>query len=86
MDTPQNTDGVQRIHIDQLPPSADEASIRALFEPYGEVFAYEHPVDRQTNVAGAFILVRMDQVDADRAIAALDGSELDGQTIRVERA
>lgn len=86
MDPRPTPDGIQRIHIDQLPPSVDEASIRALFEPYGEVFAYEHPIDRQTNAGGAYILLRMAQEDAERAIASLDGVELDGQAIRVERA
>lgn len=82
----RQSDDVQRIQIDNLPPSVDEASLRALFEPYGEVIRYEHPVDEQTDVSGAYVLLRMAAPDADDAIAALDGKELDGQSLRVRRA
>lgn len=79
-------DDVQRIQIDNLPPSADEAALRALFEPYGEVVGYERPDDDQTEVSGAYVLLRMAAPDADDAIAALDGQKLDGQSLRVRRA
>lgn len=78
-------DEVQRIRVDRLPPSADEATIRRLFEPFGEVFAFERPTDEQTGVGGAYVLFRMGQFDADAAIAALDGRKLDGQALRVTR-
>lgn len=77
---------IQRIRVDRLPASADEASVRALFEPFGEVFAFERPADEQTDAPGAYILFRMGQFDADRAIEALDGTKMDGQAVRVSRA
>ncbi len=78
-------DDVQRIEIDNLPASADEASLRALFEPYGEVVGYQRPDDDQTGTVGAYVLLRMAVSDAAEAIAALDGHKLDGQTLRVRR-
>lgn len=82
----QRSDNIQRIRVDRLPASVDEAAIRALFEPFGEVLAYERPTDEQTDAAGAYILIRMDQLDADRAIDALDGAKLDGQAVHVSPA
>lgn len=79
-------DDIQRIQIDHLPPSVDEASLRELFEEYGEVVGFERPVDEQTEVAGAYVLLRMADRDADEAIAALDGKKLGGQALRVKRA
>jgi RNA recognition motif-containing protein len=79
-------DDVQRIQIDNLPPSADEASLRALFEPYGEVVGYERPDDDQIDAVGAYVLLRMAVPNADEAIVALDGQKLDGQTLRVRPA
>ncbi len=82
----QRSDNIQRIRVERLPASVDEAAIRALFEPFGEVLAYERPTDEQTDAAGTYILIRMDQVDADRAIDALDGAKLDGQAVHVSPA
>jgi len=82
----QRSDDIQRIRVDRLPASVDEATIRALFEPFGEVLAYERSTDEQTEAAGAYVLIRMDQLDADRAIAALDGAKLDGQAVHVSPA
>ncbi len=76
----------RRPAVDRLPASVDESAIRALFEPFGEVLAYERPTDEQTDTAGTYILIRMDQIDADRAIDALDGAKLDGQAVRVSPA
>lgn len=79
-------DAIQRIRVDRLPASATEATIRDLFEPYGEVSSFERPTDEQTGASGAYIVFRMGQFDADAAIAALDGQKLDGQALRVTRA
>jgi hypothetical protein len=81
----RSNDDIQRIQIDHLPPDTDEDSIRALFEPFGEVFAYERPVDEQTGVSGGIVLFRMGKLDADEAIAALNGRFIDGWTIQLTR-
>jgi hypothetical protein len=81
----RSNDDIQRIQIDHLSPDTDENSIRALFEPFGEVFAYERPVDEQTGVSGGIVLFRMGELDADEAIAALNGRSIDGWTIQLTR-
>ena len=63
-------DDVQRIHVENLASTTSEASLRALFEPFGKVFAYERPVDTQTEAPGAYVLLRMAAASADRAIVA----------------
>jgi hypothetical protein len=79
-------DNVQRIHVANLAPTTSETSLRALFEPFGDVLAYEHPVDTQTEAPGAYVLLRMAAGSADRAVVALDGQRLDGRAIRVSHS
>ena len=85
MSIARSNDDIQRIQIDHLPPDTDEDSIRALFEPFGEVFAYERPVDEQTGISGGIVLFRMGELDADEAIAALNGDSIDGWIVQVSR-
>ena len=77
---------LQKIHIGNLAKVSSESGIRELFSTHGAVTSYERPVDRDTKVPAGFAYVEMASADAAKAIAALNGQELDGQALRVSEA
>ncbi len=74
---------IRTIHIGNLAAASTESGVRGLFASYGVVRSYERPINRLTNVPGGFAYLEMAQVDARRAIAALNGQVLDGHALRV---
>jgi RNA recognition motif-containing protein len=60
--------------------------VRELFAVHGEVQSYERPLDKVTSVPAGFAYVGMAAADAAKAIAALNGQQLDGQELRVSEA
>ena len=77
---------MKRIYVGNLPSSASDEVIRELFGSHGEVQAVNLIMDRDTGEPRGFGFVEMDDVPAEAAIAALDGTELDGSAIRVNEA
>jgi RNA recognition motif-containing protein len=77
---------VKKIYIGNLPFSATEAEVRALFEAHGEVRSVNLINDRETGRPRGFGFVEMDEEAAKAAIAALDGSEMGGRNLRVNEA
>jgi len=77
----------KKIYIGNLPFSATEDELRAVFERHGGVSSVNVIMDRQTGRPRGFAFVEMDDAAAaDDAIRALDGSELGGRSIRVNEA
>lgn len=65
----------------------NDDSLRRAFEVFGEVLEAKVIVDRQTGRSRGFGFVTFAQAeDADRAMAEMDGAELDGRRIRVNEA
>ena len=60
--------------------------MRALFATHGPVTSYERPIDNATKAPRDFAYVEMANADAAKAIAALNGQQLDGQALRVSEA
>jgi cold-inducible RNA-binding protein len=78
---------VKNIFVGNLNFGATEESIRSLFESYGAVERVNLVTDRDTGRSRGFAFVEMtDPGQADRAIAALNGSNLDGRTLRIDEA
>jgi len=73
------------IYVGNLSFSATEEEIQALFEQYGEVESVKLITDRETGRARGFGFVEMES-GADEAIAALDGTEVGGRSLRVNEA
>ncbi len=64
-----------------------ESDLRALFEPFGEVTRVHIVTDRDTGRARGFAFVEMaNDEDAAKAIAALNGKDLDGRALNVNEA
>lgn len=75
------------IYVGNLSYSSTEESLRSHFEPYGEVASVKVITDRETGRSRGFGFVEMPNSDeAQKAIEALDGKELDGRALRVNEA
>jgi len=78
---------MKNIFVGNLDFAATESSIRALFEPYGQVDRVNVVTDRDTGRSRGFAFVEMsDAAEADRAIAALNGTEIDGRALNINEA
>jgi len=78
---------MKNIFVGNLDFSATESSIRALFEPYGNVERVNLVTDRDTGRSRGFAFVEMtDSAEADRAIAALNGTDLGGRALNINEA
>lgn len=76
----------QKIYVGNLPFSSSERDIEELFATYGEVVSVSLPIDRETGRKRGFGFVEMSADDAANAIRNLDGSDLDGRTLKVNEA
>ncbi len=75
------------IYVGNLPYSVNEDELRNLFSEFGEVSSAHVISDRDTGRSKGFGFVEMDNSeDGQKAIEALDGSDLGGRNIRVNEA
>jgi cold-inducible RNA-binding protein len=78
---------MKNIFVGNLDFAATESSIRSLFEQYGTVDRVNLVTDRDTGRSRGFAFVEMaDSAEAERAIAALNGTELNGRALNVNEA
>jgi|SRR4051812_35219444 len=78
---------MKNIFVGNLSFGATEQAVRSLFEAYGTVDRVSLVTDRDTGQARGFGFVEMPvAADADRAIAELNGRELDGRAMNVNEA
>ena len=78
---------MKNIFVGNLSFGATEGAVRALFEQYGTVDRVSIVTDRDTGQARGFGFVEMSaNAEADRAIAELNGRELDGRALNVNEA
>jgi RNA recognition motif-containing protein len=75
-----------RIYVGNLPYTADEESVRALFSQHGTVDAVRLINDRETGRFRGFCFVEMPESDAQTAIARLNGHDMEGRQLRVNEA
>lgn len=75
------------IFVGNLSYNSTEDTIRSLFSEYGEVERVNLIADRDTGQPRGFGFVEMtNSADANRAIEALNGYELDGRALNVNEA
>ena len=77
-----------RLYVGNLPFSADESAVRSLFEQNErKVEEVKLITDRETGRPRGFGFVEMgSSEDADKAIAELNGTEMDGRALTVNEA
>jgi RNA recognition motif-containing protein len=77
----------KRIYVGGLPYSVDETQLESLFGQYGQVTEASIISDRFTGQSRGFGFVAMENDDdAQKAISALNGTELGGRTLTVNEA
>jgi RNA recognition motif-containing protein len=75
------------IFVGNLPFRAEQEDVAELFSPFGEIVNCALPLERDTGRKRGFAFVEMADSDAeDRAIEALQGAELMGRPLRINKA
>jgi len=75
------------IYVGNLAYSTNDETLRTAFAAYGEVASARVVSDRMTGRSKGFGFVEMpDRAQAQSAIDALNGKELDGRTLRVNES
>jgi RNA recognition motif-containing protein len=77
---------VTRLYVGNLPFSATDDSVRALFSKHGTVEKVSLITDRDTGRPRGFGFVEMSSADAERAIQALNGTDFGGRPMKVNEA
>jgi hypothetical protein len=77
---------VTKLYVGNLPFSATEDSVRALFTPHGTVEKLALVNDRDTGRPRGFGFVEMANADATRAMQALNGQDFEGRALRINEA
>jgi RNA recognition motif-containing protein len=74
------------IYVGNLPFSATEDQVRALFEQYGTVQSVKLINDRETGRPRGFAFVEMEASAAAAAIQHLNGADMGGRALRINEA
>ncbi len=78
---------MKNIFVGNLSFGATEDGVRSLFESHGKVERVSLVTDRDTGQPRGFGFVEMtDDSEAERAIAALNGADLDGRALNINEA
>ena len=76
-----------KLYVGNLPFSATEEDVRALFEPHGALSSVAVIADRETGRPRGFGFVEFqDASSAEAAMRALDGMDMAGRSLRVNEA
>ena len=75
------------IYVGNMSYDTNEEELRQIFEEFGTVESVKIIIDRNTDRSKGFGFLDMDDNDAaNAAIAKLNGTDLDGRTIKVNEA
>jgi RNA recognition motif-containing protein len=75
-----------KLYVGNLPFTATEDAVRALFAPHGTVETLSLISDRETGRARGFGFIEMSSGDAARAMQALNGQDFDGRALKINEA
>jgi len=77
----------KKLYVGSLPYSVDENTLRGLFEPYGALMSAAVISDKFTGQSKGFGFVEFqDGAAAEKAIAELNGKNVDGRELVVNEA
>jgi hypothetical protein len=77
---------VTKLYVGNLPFTATDEAVRALFSKHGTVEKVSLITDRDTGRPRGFGFVEMSNADASRAMQALNGADFDGRPLKVNEA
>ncbi len=76
-----------KLYVGNLPYSVTDSDLQNMFEPHGTVQSAQVIMDRDTGRSKGFGFVEMDSGEqAQAAITALNGREVDGRALTVNEA
>lgn len=76
----------KRLFVGNLPYKIRSAELKELFSQFGNVIDAHVVLERGTNKSKGFGFVELEDADADAAIQALNGKEVEGRMIAVNEA
>ena len=76
----------KNIYVGNLSWSTSDADLKNMFAHYGTVTSAHVIEDRETGRSRGFGFVEMDAEGATKAISELNGTEIDGRTLKVNEA
>jgi cold-inducible RNA-binding protein len=76
----------KKVYVGNLSFNTNESDVRSAFEEYGTVESVTIITDRDTGRSKGFGFVEMSEEDANKAIAGLNGTQLDGRALTVNEA
>ncbi len=75
-----------KLFVGNLPFSATEESVRALFAQHGTIESLALINDRETGRPRGFGFIEMSNADAAKAMQALNGRDFEGRALKVNEA
>ena len=75
-----------KLYVGNLPFTATEDSVRALFAQHGAIDSLALITDRDTGSPRGFGFIEMANADAARAMQALNGADFEGRPLRINEA
>jgi RNA recognition motif-containing protein len=75
-----------KMYVGNLPFTANEDSVRALFAEFGAVQSVALINDRETGAPRGFGFVEMSSDDATKAMHSLNGKDFSGRPLKVNEA
>ena len=77
----------KKVYVGNLPYGVGDSELQTMFEPHGAVQSAQVILDRDTGRSKGFGFVEMDSGEqAQAAISALNGREVDGRALTVNEA
>jgi RNA recognition motif-containing protein len=77
---------VTKLYVGNLPFTATDEAVNALFSKHGTVEKVSLITDRDTGRPRGFGFVEMSNADASRAMQALNGTDFEGRSLKVSEA
>jgi len=77
---------LKKIYVGNLPFTTTDDDLRDLFARHGEVSKASVVMDRESGRSRGFGFVEMETAGAEVAIAALNGRDIGGRSLRVNEA
>ena len=80
-------ESLKKLYVGNLPFSTTEEELREMFEQHGPTASVRVITDRETGRSRGFGFVEFaEDGDAEKALQALDGRDMDGRALRVNEA
>ncbi len=75
-----------KLYVGNLPFTATDDGVRALFAAHGTVEKLSLITDRDTGRPRGFGFIEMSNADASRAMQALNGTDFEGRSLKISEA